>query len=133
VRHTPETEALIQRFPLNCATAPLPVRPPGSNRAEAFNAWANAASVLGALGRNAEALAATEKGLAIFPDSPFLHWSRANLLFADGHLDASEQEYLVAIALNPMTAPGTHWRSRTLNEDGSPRRLTPRNTPPATP
>jgi prepilin-type processing-associated H-X9-DG protein len=101
VRHTPETEALIQRFPLNCATAPLPVRPPGSNRAEAFNAWANAASVLGALGRNAEALAATEKGLAIFPDSPFLHWSRANLLFADGHLDASEQEYLVAIALNP--------------------------------
>lgn len=101
VRRAPENEPLIERFPLNCATAALPARPPGDNRAEAFNAWANAASVLQALGRNSEALAATDKGLAILPDSPFLHWTRANLLFAEGHLDASEQEYLAAIAVSP--------------------------------
>lgn len=101
VRRSPETEALIQRFPLSCATAPLPAQPPGNNRAEAFNAWANAASVLAALDRNSEALAAADKGLAIFPDSSFLHWTRANLLFAEGRLDESEQEYLAAIASNP--------------------------------
>jgi tetratricopeptide (TPR) repeat protein len=101
VRRSPENEALIQRFPLSCATAPLPAQPPGNNRAEAFNTWANAASVLAALGRNSEALAAIDKGLAIFPDSALLHWSRANLLFAEGRLDGSEQEYLAAIALSP--------------------------------
>ncbi|MGB8886371.1 MAG: tetratricopeptide repeat protein [Candidatus Korobacteraceae bacterium] len=104
VRRAPENEALIERFPLNCATAPLPAQAPGNNRAEAFNAWSNAASVLEALGRNSEALAATDKGLAIFPDSPFLHWTRAKLLFAEGRLDESEQEYLAAIALNPVEA-----------------------------
>ena len=40
------------------------------------------------------------KGLAIFPDSPFLHWPRANLLFAEGHLDEAEQEYKHAIAIH---------------------------------
>ena len=32
VRRTPENEALIQRFPLNCATAPLPAQAPANNR-----------------------------------------------------------------------------------------------------
>jgi hypothetical protein len=101
VRRRPETEELIHRFPVDCATAPLPARPPGKSRAEAFNAWANAAAVLSALGRNSEALAAAEKGLAIFPGSAFLHWLRANLLFAQGYLNESEQEYLAAIAIQP--------------------------------
>ena len=69
VRRAPENEPLIERFPLNCATAALPARPPGDNRAEAFNAWANAASVLQALGRNSEALAATIKGWLFCPTS----------------------------------------------------------------
>jgi tetratricopeptide (TPR) repeat protein len=101
VRRTAETEELIQRFPVNCATAPLPARQPGTGRAEAFNAWANAAAVLAALDRNAEALAATANALSIFPDSAFLHWLRANVLFASGRLDESEQEYLAAVALEP--------------------------------
>ena len=104
VRRAPENEALIERFPLTCATAPLPARVPGNNQAEAFNAWANAASVLEALGRNSEALAATDKGLAVFPDSAFLHWTRAKLLLTEGRFDESEQEYLTAIALSPSEA-----------------------------
>ena len=104
VRRTPESEDLIQRFPVDCATAPLPARPPAANRAAAFNAWANAAGVLAALGRNGEALAATANALSIFPDSAFLHWLRANALFAMGRLDESEREYLVAVTLYPSEA-----------------------------
>jgi len=107
VRRTPETEGLIQRFPVDCATAPLPVRPPTGGGADAFNAWANAASVLAALGRNPEALTATEKALSIFPGSAFLHWQRANLLFAMGQLGDSEQEYLAAISIEPSEVTWT--------------------------
>ncbi len=101
VRRTPETEGLLQRLAVDCKAAPLPIQLPGGGRAEAFNAWANAAGVLGALGRNSEALTANGNALSIFPDSSFLHWNRANLLFAMGKLDESEQEYLRAVALDP--------------------------------
>lgn len=101
VRRTPQTEGLVQRSQVDCATAPLPMKPAKASRAQAFNHWANAASLLGALGRNAEALAAAENALAIFPDSAFLHWVRANTLFAMGRLSDSEDEYLKAVALDP--------------------------------
>src|SRR5271166_2807005 len=104
VRRTPQTEALLQRFPVDCATAPLPAQPPGRSRAEAFNAWANAALVLAALRRNPNALTAYENALSIFPDSAFLHWNRADVLFAMGFVDESEQEYLAAVALEPSAA-----------------------------
>jgi len=104
VRRSPETQPLIQRFPLNCATAPMPAQPPGDTRAQAFNTWANAAAVLEAVGRNAEAMAATDQGLCIFPNSAFLHWIRAKLLFAEGRFDESEKEYLAAIAISPSDA-----------------------------
>ena len=101
VRRTPQNEELVQRFPAECATAPMPAQPPGNSRAEAFNTWANAASVLATLGRNSEALEANSKALSIFPDSSFLHWNRGDLLFAMGKLGESEQEYLTAVALDP--------------------------------
>ena len=104
VRRTPQTEELLQRFSLNCATAPLPAQPPGNSRAEAFNAWADSAMVLAALGRNSEALTAFEKALAIFPDSSLLHWNHADVLFAMGFVDESESEYLAAVALEPSAA-----------------------------
>jgi tetratricopeptide (TPR) repeat protein len=101
VRHAPENETLIQRFPVNCATAPLPVSSAASTRAEAFNTWTNAAITLAALGRNSEALTAYQKALSIFPDAAFLHRYYADLLFAMGRIDDSEQEYLTAIKLDP--------------------------------
>ena len=39
--------------------------------------------------------------MAVFPDSAFLHWLRANVLFSMGRLDDSEQEYLAAVRLDP--------------------------------
>jgi tetratricopeptide (TPR) repeat protein len=101
VRRSPQTEDLIQRHAINCALAPLPAETPGNHRASAFNAWANAAGVLSALDRNQEALNATDKALAIYSDSAFMHWQRGNILSAMGRLDDSEQEYLTAVALQP--------------------------------
>jgi Flp pilus assembly protein TadD len=104
VRRTPQTEELLQRFPVDCWAAPLPARPPGNNRTEAFNAWANAAGVLAALGRNPEALAAISKALAIFPDSAFLHEEQGQVFFKLGRLAESERELLTAVALEPSAA-----------------------------
>ena len=101
VRRAPENEALIQRFPVNCATAPMPASSAASTRAQAFNTWTNAAITLAALGRNAEAQAAYQKALAIFPDAAFLHRTYGDLLFAMGRMDESEREYIEAIKLDP--------------------------------
>ncbi len=101
VRRSPQTEELQQRFPVNCATAPLPAQAPGKNRAAAFRSWANAASVLAALDRNSEALAAVNNALAIFPGSAVLHVVRGELLLATGSPNESLQEYEAAVALDP--------------------------------
>ena len=55
VRVRPENEALIDRLQIQCATAPLPAAPSQQSTTEAFNQWSNAAAVLQAFGRNAEA------------------------------------------------------------------------------
>ncbi len=101
VRRQTETEELIRRFPVNCETATIPPQVPGPKHAEEFNTWANAAAVLAALGRSSEALAAAANGLSVFPDSAFLHWLRANVLFSIGRVGESEVEYLTAVSLEP--------------------------------
>jgi tetratricopeptide (TPR) repeat protein len=101
VRRQAETEELMRRFPVSCETAPIPAQAPGKAQAEAFNTWANAAAVLAALGRNAQAIAATANGLSVYPDSAFLHWLRGNVFFGMGRLGDSEQEYLTAVSLEP--------------------------------
>jgi tetratricopeptide (TPR) repeat protein len=101
VRRTPETEALIQRAQVDCATAPLPAQPLASSSAGLFNQWANAASLLAALGRTSEALAATDKALAIYPDSAFVRWLHGILLNAKGRTDEAEEEFDAAVSLDP--------------------------------
>jgi tetratricopeptide (TPR) repeat protein len=101
VRRTPQSAELSQRFPVNCATTTLPAQPSGKSRAARFHAWANAAGVLAALGRNAEALTAVTNALAIFPDSAFLHVVHADLLLATGAPSDAEEEYQAAVALDP--------------------------------
>ncbi len=101
VRNTPENQALIQRFPVNCATAPLPAATNQTSRAGQFNAWANAAAVLAALNRNDASMQAADRALAIFPDSSLLHWLRGNLFAAMHRPSQAEKEYLTATALDP--------------------------------
>ncbi|HKD86837.1 MAG TPA: tetratricopeptide repeat protein [Terriglobales bacterium] len=101
VRETPQTEELIQRFPVDCATAALPVSDARDSRAQQFNTWSNTAMTLAAIGRNSEAEAAYQKALAIFPGSAFVHRNYGDLLFAMGKMGESEEEYLAAIKLEP--------------------------------
>jgi tetratricopeptide (TPR) repeat protein len=101
VRRKPETESLIQRLRVDCATAALPAAPLDYSAAGSFNQSANAASLLAALGRNSEALSATDSALQAFPDSPFVHWLRGNIFYAMGNRSAAEQEYIATLSLEP--------------------------------
>ncbi len=101
VRRTPETQELISRLQVDCATAPLPVPPLARSRSKAFNQWANAATVLAALGRNLDALDAADKAIAIFPGSATEHLVRAQVLYEMGRYPEVEQEYLKAVSLHP--------------------------------
>ena len=103
LRRTPETEPIIQRLRVDCTTAPLPAFA-GGGRAEAFNHWANAASVLGALGRTEEASSAITKALAISPQSGYLHFVRGHLSQEAGNAAAAEQDFRVATLLEPVLA-----------------------------
>lgn len=101
VRRTPETEELIKRTQVNCATAPVPPEPIAKSRAGAFNQWANAASVLAALGRNTEALAAADHAGALSPGNSFVPWLKGDVyLTMDARKDA-EREYTWAVNLEP--------------------------------
>jgi hypothetical protein len=101
VRRRPETEDLIQRLQIDCATAPVPASVPADDGTQAFNQWANAAAVLNALGRTREAFAATTRALAIFPESAFVHFTRGDLLQQAGNVREAERQYLIAEALEP--------------------------------
>ena len=104
VHQKPETEDLIERLQVNCATAPLPAGPLVHSSTRSFNQWANTAAVLAALGRNSEALLATQKALLTFPDSPFVPWLRGNIFQVMGLRSDSEREYLAAVSLEPSEA-----------------------------
>lgn len=107
LRRRPETESFIQRLQIDCFTTPIPAKLPTRNDSRAFHQWTNAAAVLNALGRNSEALAATTKALAIFPESSYVHFTRGNVLAAAGDLRGAEQQYLIANALKPNASNWT--------------------------
>ncbi len=101
VRRSPETEQLIQRFPVNCAAAPLPAATQFHSRAEEFAAWINAAGVLQVLGRDKEALSASDKALRLFPEDPGVHLVHAGALAQLDRQAEAEKELLKAVAIAP--------------------------------
>jgi tetratricopeptide (TPR) repeat protein len=108
VRRKPETEDLIRRFAVNCMTAPIPREPLPLNAAS-FTSWSDAARVLSALGRTAEALTAIDNAVTIAPDSAHAHWYRGQIQ-ALLHRDAdAEEDWKKAIALAPKEV--TPWGS----------------------
>ena len=99
VRRTPQTEGLIARLGMDCATAPLP-------RAGGFNEWANAATVLHALGRNREARELARKALEIHPNYGYLYFLRGHIDEDTGDSRDAEQSFLRATELEPdLVAP----------------------------
>ncbi len=103
VRKTPETEAVIKNFPVDCSTAPLPAETSGS-RADEFNRHANAAALLLALERNSEAADASAQALNIFRDSAALWYIRGKALLAIGNPAEAERDLLQSVALDPNVA-----------------------------
>ena len=101
VRRTPQTESLIRRLAIDCATAPLPAETVFKSHADEFAAYLNAAGVLELLGRNLEALDASDRALAMFPDSVSAHLVRAGALGGMGRRAEAERELLTANALSP--------------------------------
>jgi tetratricopeptide (TPR) repeat protein len=101
VRRTPPNDALIQHFEVNCATAPLPRQTPAGPAMTRFNQWASAATILAALGRNYEALAAVDKADQIIPASSFVPWLRGNIDYRTGRLSDAEGQYKLAVSRNP--------------------------------
>jgi hypothetical protein len=106
LRSTPATESQVKRLRINCYNVTLPVTNLRTYTTAAFNNWANAAAVLHALGREAEAFAASTQALAIFKDSAFIHFLRGELLEEAGKSGAAESEYRSSVALEEN---GTTW------------------------
>ncbi len=104
VRRTPEMQALIDRFPVDCATAPLPLAADSGGRAEKFNRWANAASLLLALNRSQDALDASTRALSVFRDCPALWYFRGRALLLTGHPSEAEHDLLQSAALEDRDA-----------------------------
>ena len=106
LRRTPETQSLIERLQVDCFTAPFPAGPLAVNRNAQFDQFANAASVLHALGRDNDALVAITKALSLHPNSGYMHWLRGHIYKSNGDARAAEVEYLQATALEPrLVAP----------------------------
>ncbi len=104
VRRLPETQALMERFQVDCATAPLPVTADSGSRQAEFNRWANAASVLLALHRNQEAAVASTRALSLFSDSAALWYIRGQALLSTGQTREAEQALLQSAALEVNVA-----------------------------
>ena len=84
VRRKPQTETLIPALSgglRNRASARRSARLFGCRFLQSVG---QRRDLLAALGRNSEALPATDSALQAFPDSPFVHWLRGNILYAMG-------------------------------------------------
>lgn len=107
VRNLPENGALINRLQVDCSKvqfvppAALAADTSFRGRADLFNFYANAGSILFNLGRNPEAARALDRALQMFPKEPYLHRTRGQLYQAGGQFQEAESEYLLSARLAP--------------------------------
>jgi Flp pilus assembly protein TadD len=105
VRRSPQTAALIDRLQVDCdkvSFAPSPdlnAANTSRDKAELFNALANAAAILYSLGRYPEALAYLDRAQNILSDSANLHLTRALVLERTGRAAEAEAEFRTSIRL----------------------------------
>jgi tetratricopeptide (TPR) repeat protein len=107
VRNRPENAQVLNRLQIDCAKVGF--KPPATliadtsfrGRAELFNFYANAGSILYRLSHNSEAEVALDRALAIFPDEPNLLHTRGRLYEVNRQLGDAEREYQMAARLGP--------------------------------
>jgi tetratricopeptide (TPR) repeat protein len=102
VRVRTDTADLVRRLQFDCDTVRFdspPVSRGLRGRAERFQYYLNAASILIMLDRTRDAMEALERAEGIFSDNPFLHYAKGVVLQNLGHLDQAEQELLISVEL----------------------------------
>ena len=107
VRNTPENAQVLDRLQIDCAKVEF--EPPAMliadtsfrGRADLFNFYASAGSILSQLSRNAEAEVAMDRALAIFPDQPGLLHMRGRLYEVNKRPGEAEREYQMAARVGP--------------------------------
>jgi hypothetical protein len=110
VRNRPENQPWLSRFALDCQQVNFDSPPAlasdssSRGRAELFNYYANAGSILFKLGRKSEAEAALDRAIQMFPQEPFVHQIRGQVYQASGNLQEAEREYLTSARMKPVEA-----------------------------
>ncbi len=99
VRRMPETQSLIDHYPVDCSTAPIPLGPYSSDKGTEFNRWANAAALLLILNRNQESADASTQALSVFGGSPALWYFRGRAMLLTGHPSEAERDLLQSASL----------------------------------
>jgi tetratricopeptide (TPR) repeat protein len=104
VRATPQTAALISRFPNGCKDIRFDDPPMGQSfrtKSERFIYYRNSAAILIALGRTEEALKNATLASDILPDSADAHFLRGLALFNNSRLVEAEPELRASVKLEP--------------------------------
>jgi hypothetical protein len=109
VRNRPENQPWIERFKIDCAH--YRIMPPtaglsaglsnASARADAYNFYANTASIYYVLGRDQEAFDTAAHAEALFTNDPGLPLLVGQLLQANGKLAEAEAQYRRALRIHP--------------------------------
>jgi tetratricopeptide (TPR) repeat protein len=105
VRNRPENQSWIERFKIDCAN--YRITPPNTDlstardRADAYNFYANTASIDYVLGRDHDAFEAASHAEALFKDDPGLPLLVGQLLQANGKLPEAEAQYRRALRMHP--------------------------------
>jgi len=116
VRARPETAELLSRLQIDCNGVHLdhpPAVTSNRGRAEAFHYQLNAAYILLALGKPAEALQSLNSAGSIFSESAFLHFAKGLALQSVGRWDDAERELYTAHELgsdNAALALAVHYQ-----------------------
>ncbi len=101
VRNRPENQPWIARFPIDCTSYRItPSRAPLS-AAEAYNFYANTASIYYLLGRDHDAFEAAAHAQALFTHDPGLPLLLGQLLQANGKFAEAETQYRRALRIHP--------------------------------
>ncbi len=107
VRARPETARLLSRLQIDCNDIRFdhpPAVTSNRGRAEAFHYHLNAAYILLALGKPAEALESLSSAGGIFMESAFLHFAKGLALQSLGRWDDAERELFTAHELGSENA-----------------------------
>jgi tetratricopeptide (TPR) repeat protein len=98
VRNDTINQPWIDRLAINCVTASLPA-PQGNSKTDLHDYYSNAAGMLYALRRDAEAEEALQRSTPTYPNDPNTYFLRARLYQRQQRLDVAEQQYRRGLAI----------------------------------